>query len=379
MKLVNKPHISEDTNSLLESLTKRIARLELELEPVSSENGRLRRAVEGANSSSQLPFTRETQNSQEFMNILATYVDFFEEIQFGIAICDASGNMVVNKTFATMMGYSAEELHKLSFLEITHPDDREESTMLSLKMRTEGMQKFSLEKRYICKDGSLFHSSTKVMGVFDSESKNLLYSFATIEDISERKFAERALKKAATGLTDASGDSVFESLVQSLAEITECDFALIAEVLPDGITIETLALFADGKLVRNISYLAKIAPCLLVLEGNIVVVQESMQSEYPQDTFCADNNIVSYAGAPLIGSRGISNGVIVVMHREEIADIERVKTMFNIFADRASAEIERRQSIIALRQSEERYRYLFDLSFFEQSDHRPSQRRRPRP
>ncbi|MEL6824307.1 MAG: hypothetical protein AAFP70_21330, partial [Calditrichota bacterium] len=177
-----------------------------------------------------------------------------------------------------------------------------------------------------------------------------------------------ALKKAGVGLTGYTGKSVFEVLAKSLAEITEADFAMIAEVSNDGSQVETLALIADGKSIPNISYSASIAPCGIVIESGSVIVQQHVQRDFPEDSFCIDNDIISYAGTQLKNSNGVVNGVIAVMHRKLLDHEDRINTIFSIFSDRASAEIERLRSVDALKRSEKRYRELYDnapVSFWE--------------
>jgi|GEM_PF-1317668 len=354
--------VKDSVQGELHLYAQRVRELEEKLQQIEAENQSLKSRLD--------PDSKITvkDSSTVFAEILDRYSKVFDEIQFGISLCDGDGKMVVNKSLAAMLGYSPEEMKDMSFLDITHPEDRDLSTQHFNRILERETDKFTINKRYIRKDGTIQISNTKVMAVFSEENDELLYTIATVEDISERAYAEMALKKAGVGLTEYSGISVFEGLAKSLAEITEADFAMIAEVSCEGKTVETLALIADGEPIPNISYSSDIAPCGIVIDTGSVVVQEHVQRDFPEDSFCIENDIVSYAGVQLKNSQGEVNGIIAVMHRKRLDHEDRINTIFSIFSDRASAEIERLRSVDALQRSEKRYRELYDnapVSFWE--------------
>ncbi|OWK19234.1 hypothetical protein AJ88_44195 [Mesorhizobium amorphae CCBAU 01583] len=78
-----------------------------------------------------------------------------EDSAIGVAIVGLDGRILqTNPAFATMLGYSREEIEALTFFQITHPDDLQigKDTMISLK---EGkIDAFHFEKRYLRKDGT---------------------------------------------------------------------------------------------------------------------------------------------------------------------------------------------------------------------------------
>ena len=60
----------------------------------------------------------------------------FEAAPLGIAIADASGYILeANDVFFGLLGYDQNEIKKLTFMDITHPDDREKTRKLSRKAR----------------------------------------------------------------------------------------------------------------------------------------------------------------------------------------------------------------------------------------------------
>ena len=101
----------------------------------------------------------------------------------------------VNRRFCEITGYSEAELLDLSFPDITHPEDLEEDRAIHERMRLGQLDRWQLEKRLLRKDGAtrwvLVSGSTLV-----GDDGRPYRAVATVQDISERKQAEQALKEA---------------------------------------------------------------------------------------------------------------------------------------------------------------------------------------
>ena len=72
----------------------------------------------------------------------------------GIAQTTTDGRwLLLNDRLCEILGYSRDELLGKTFVDITHPDDREASLADMRKLLTGEIPYSSLEKRYIGKDG----------------------------------------------------------------------------------------------------------------------------------------------------------------------------------------------------------------------------------
>lgn len=60
--------------------------------------------------------------------------------------------LAVNQKLCDIVGYTKEELLKITFQDITHPDDLAPDLALVEKMLKDEIQTYSLEKRYIKKN-----------------------------------------------------------------------------------------------------------------------------------------------------------------------------------------------------------------------------------
>lgn len=101
----------------------------------------------------------------------------------------------VNSAWESMTGYSEKELIRLTVRDITHPEHIS-GDMENIRMLMEGkIPVYRTEKRYIRKNGSILWGSLTV-SVLRSISGSVEYLVAQIEDITERKEAEIAIKKS---------------------------------------------------------------------------------------------------------------------------------------------------------------------------------------
>jgi PAS domain S-box-containing protein len=120
----------------------------------------------------------------------------FESAPIGISINNAEGRFIqVNRSFQQMLGYSEEELKRMSFREVTFAEDLSESKQAFAELVAGERTDFCLEKRYRRKDGCLMWAQTVCSAVRDASGK-FVYTFAMVQDITERKKAEQGLREA---------------------------------------------------------------------------------------------------------------------------------------------------------------------------------------
>jgi diguanylate cyclase (GGDEF)-like protein/PAS domain S-box-containing protein len=99
----------------------------------------------------------------------------------------------VNQKFCDMLGYTRNELLALRSNEVTHSDEQEPEPGDARALAGE-IDTYSGEKRYVRKDGSLLWTNRTVSLARDPDGQPL-YFIHVVEDISERKRGESALRK----------------------------------------------------------------------------------------------------------------------------------------------------------------------------------------
>lgn len=118
----------------------------------------------------------------------------FNQAAVGIGHVAPDGRWLrINRKYCDIVGYTEEEMKALTVGEITHPDDRAIS-MRNFQLLLEGkIGNYSLEKRYIRKDGSTVWVHLTASTVFDAGG-HPRFAVGVVEDITTRKRAEEALR-----------------------------------------------------------------------------------------------------------------------------------------------------------------------------------------
>ncbi len=141
----------------------------------------------------------------------------FENSAIGVALADLNGRFVAtNPVFQGMLGYTGEELRKLSFLDITHDEDFESSRAQVAELLAGKRQQFQIEKQYRRKNGSLVWARNNV-SIVPGTARQPGFLMALSEDITERKQAEEALSKARSELAHVTRISSLGVLTASIA------------------------------------------------------------------------------------------------------------------------------------------------------------------
>jgi len=113
----------------------------------------------------------------------------FDQVPVGIAVIALDAHIEqVNRRFCEILGYSPEELRRMTFVDFTHPEDLAITREHVERLRGGHGKGYTLEKRYIRKDGGVVWSRTAVEILRDAEGQPYQY-VGIIEDITSRKRA----------------------------------------------------------------------------------------------------------------------------------------------------------------------------------------------
>jgi two-component system sensor histidine kinase UhpB len=117
----------------------------------------------------------------------------FDFAAIGMALVAPDGRFLrVNQSLCDMVGYSATEMLTRDFQSITHPDDLDADLGFVRQMLEGSISHYHMEKRYIHKQGRLVWSLLSV-SLLRGVHGEPLYFISQIEDITERKNAEKTL------------------------------------------------------------------------------------------------------------------------------------------------------------------------------------------
>jgi len=118
---------------------------------------------------------------------------YFEHGQIGMAVTHPQkGWIEVNIRLQNMLGYTLEELRQTTWAALTHPDDLEADVRYFNSMTAGEIENYSMDKRFIRKDGSTLYANLSVSCLRDENRKiNLVLS--SYLDITDRKKAQDAM------------------------------------------------------------------------------------------------------------------------------------------------------------------------------------------
>ncbi len=116
----------------------------------------------------------------------------FNQAAVGMAKIGKDGSWQrVNGRVCDMLGYSREELEQLTFQDITYPEDLDIDLGHFRGVIAGDIETYSMEKRYVRKDKSLLWINLTVSAVRDSADGQVEFFISIIENIDQRKKAEK--------------------------------------------------------------------------------------------------------------------------------------------------------------------------------------------
>ncbi len=162
----------------------------------------------------------------------------------------------VNVAFSNMLGYSREEMLSTPWPEMTHPEDLDLDLVPFRKMAAGELNSYSIEKRFIHKRGDHVWSRLTLSLVRDLDGRPN-FEVAIVEDITRRKEAEEALRKAKDELELRVRERTAELEQAYLALQRETDQRLAAvEDLreKEQLLVRQSRLAAMGEMLANIAH-----------------------------------------------------------------------------------------------------------------------------
>jgi len=115
---------------------------------------------------------------------------YFELGLVGLAITSPSGGWLeVNDEICGILGYERSELLRMSSMDLTHPDDAANDLSQLTRVLSGETDGYSIEKRFVRKDGEVVHAVVAVRAVRDSGGA-VEYFVGLLQDVTERRTGE---------------------------------------------------------------------------------------------------------------------------------------------------------------------------------------------
>jgi diguanylate cyclase (GGDEF)-like protein/PAS domain S-box-containing protein len=310
----------------------------------------------------------------------------FYELPFvGLAVTAPGSKrwLQVNDYMCEMLGYPREELLQLAWTETTHPDDLPENLALFKRLITGEFDSFQFDKRFVRKDGGIVHTTMEVRCVRRGD-RSVETVVIMVRDITERKRAEqlRALEHA-VNRSLAEADSVSAALREVIhavcnAENWECGryfrvderAGLLRFAEAWSVPSDVIERFIAGS--RELTYAPGTGLAGLAWQTEKPV----WSSDIAKDARVAQLKLVRDTGIrgaflfPVM-SEGKVVGVFTFDSRQVREPEERLLQAVRVIGSQIGQFVKRKQTEDVVRQNEERFRSLTELSsdmYWEQDE-----------
>ncbi len=196
------------------------------------------------------------------------------------------------------------------------------------------------------------------------------FMLAVVRDVTDQlRFearkaeADRALLRLAQGTQAVGAKNFFQFLVADLAQALGTSHAFIAlkaVQAPDH--LRTMACYVFGEMVDDCEFDVRATPCEIILQDGLSVFEDGVAELFPNDRLLVEMQVRSFAGAPLRDTSGTLIGMLAVQHVQALANPDLVRSLLQVFSERASSELERKRAEEALRNSERSFSTIFHSS-----------------
>nr|WP_309232607.1 PAS domain S-box protein [Cylindrospermum sp. FACHB-282] len=237
---------------------------------------------------------RAQKNLHELRESEERFRAMFDQAAVGIALVGLDGRFLqINRALCEITGYKHEELIQMSFEEITHPNELEIDWEYARRVLAKEISGYSLEKRYICKDGSIVWVNLTSSAVWDANGQ-AKYAVGIIEDISERQAAlherkrveaeQQFLVEASTLLASSLDYEITLVNVAKLAVPTLSDWCVV-EIFQEDQSSQQIALeTADPRKRRILEEIRRRYPPKNGVKDYLQKLEQEKSVFYPQLT-----------------------------------------------------------------------------------------------
>lgn len=253
----------------------------------------------------------------------------------------------------TYWGNGAEALYGYTAAEALGQDIR---TMIEAESQDEARQRirtvhetgvwqgWRLRQR---KDGTHIWVDTILSLVKDNAGETIGY-LGIDREITQEKQLRETLYFVAEQTWAVPSNQLFAVLVEYLGKTLGVDYAFVGRLTAAGKSVDTMAFYAKGQLVDNITYDLDGTPCENATQHGMRCYREGVQQLFPGDALLQQMGVEGYMGLALRDSAGQSIGIIVLMDTKPLNNLPVAETVLQLMANRAAHELERSMAEAAL-------------------------------
>ena len=308
----------------------------------------------------------------------------FSQAAAGMALVDPAGRFIlVNQRLGEILGYARDDMLGKTITDLSHPEDAHVTDDLRRQLSAGEVPKFSREKRYLHRDGSTVWVGLTV-SLVRAPDGTPRYEIAVFEDITERKHAERLLhleQMVARSVAEAASapGKALKDVIHAVCEVQgwECGRYFHVDDVAGVLRFDEFWSVPGQAMERLISITRE-----YVYRQGVGLLGEVWQSGQPlwvadtradpgarQTAFLIEAGMRSAFVFP-VKSEGKLIGVLALASSKIRQPDDRLLQSIHVIGGQIGQFLQRKRAEEALRQSEERFRILTQMSsdFFWETD-----------
>lgn len=267
---------------------------------------------------------------QEALENANRFISAFEHSPNGMALVALDGKwLMINEGMSQIIGYTKEEFLTHSIKEVTIEEDWDIDKELLKDVYNNRRKSYSIEKRYIHKDGSIVYGLLNVSMIRDNND-NPLYYISQINDVTKKVLAQQALKESLNEFESLQNAATQVSIIQANLEGKIIKYNKGAENLlgytaEEALGTDIIFLHDQDEVLARCEEYAK--NYNVELSGFDLLTFEAKQGKYyaGEWTFiCKNGNKfpVQMVVTPTVNHQGVNTGYLGIA-----TDISRLKEM----------------------------------------------------
>lgn len=289
--------------------------MDFSLRPVVDEMGKVIMIVPEASDITERKKTEQVLVADE-----ERFRAIFENSPLAIVLVGLDGKFIkANLSAIKLWGYSETELNKLTFINITHPDEKKRDNEEIKRLVSGKISHYDIEKRYIKKNKEIIFARTKVALIRD-ENRQPLYFITTIEDITEHKKYEEQIEKS-----EIKYSNLVESSVDGVIVIQDGKIKFVNK------SLEKMGHYNAGE-VLNGNFLDLVAPESRKMVADIYTRRmrgEKVVNRYGFDILIKNDGFLSVeVNTSIIDYEGRPAAMAVIRDVSQAKQIDKIKSEF---------------------------------------------------
>ncbi|MFQ5645619.1 MAG: response regulator [bacterium] len=160
--------------------------------------------------------------------------------------------------------------------------------------------------------------------------------------------SQKTFRALMAGTASSTGVDFFDALIKNLCELEEMDYGFICQVNPVSTRAHVLSMWHKGKIKREFEKDLRGSASEKTISEGFSCYHKGIQELFPRRQILKGLKLESYIGIPLKTGKGKVIGILSVLHSKPIRKKPYAEEVFQIFSQRAVAEIQRLEAEKAL-------------------------------